>query len=230
MLNRFGNKMIKKLRYLKYYSKVLLNNWTQNKDSYAQHGEDKIVELLLPEGINTFIDIGANDGVLFSNTYKFAKKGAQGLCIEPSPSAYKKLKLNHLIHPRIKCFQCAVSNEIGHIFLKEDGYEETLSKVYTECVPGSFKVPTITFDHILKKYPYFINTDLLSIDVEGHEKNVLDGLRNHNFNAKLIIIESDKSGQLEILEDNYIPYLTNGVNLIYVNKLLKLKDVITSQK
>ena len=216
--------MIKKLRYLKYYGKVLLNNWIENKDSYAQHGEDKLVEQLLPNGVNSFIDIGANDGVLFSNTYKFAKNGALGLCVEPSPSAYKKLILNHLIHPRIKCFQCAVSNEIGHIFLKEDGYEETLSKVYTESVPGSFKIPTVTFDHILKKYPNFINIDLLSIDVEGHEKNVLDGLRNHNFNAKLIIIESDKSGQLEILEDNYIPYLTNGVNLIYVNKLLKLKD------
>ena len=194
--------MFQKLKYAKYYAKVLLNNWTASKDSYAQHGEDKLVELLLPEGVNSFIDIGANDGVLFSNTYKFAKNGAQGLCIEPSPNAYKKLRLNHLIHPRIKCFQCAVSNEIGQVFLKEDGYEETLSKVYTECVPGSFKIPTITFDHILKKYPDFINIDLLSIDVEGHEKNVLDGLTNDKFNAKLIIIESDKSGHLEILEDN----------------------------
>jgi hypothetical protein len=65
--------MIKKLRYQKYYAKVLLNNWTVNKDSYAQHGEDKLIELLVPEGVNTFIDIGANDEALFSNTYKFAK-------------------------------------------------------------------------------------------------------------------------------------------------------------
>jgi len=216
--------MIKKLRYLKYYAKVLLINWTANKDSYAQHGEDKLVEQLLPNGVNSFIDIGANDGVLFSNTYKFAKNGAMGLCLEPSPNAYKKLRLNHLIHPRIKCVQCAVSNEIGQIFLKEDGYEQTLSKVCTEPVPGSFKISTVTFDHILKKYPNFINIDLLSIDVEGHEKNVLDGLTNDKFNAKLIIIESDKSGQLEILKGNYIPYLTNGVNLVYVNKLFKLKD------
>ena len=99
-----------------------------------------------------------------------------------------------------------------------------MSKVCTESVPGSFKISTVTFDHILKKYPNFINIDLLSIDVEGHEKNVLDGLTNDKFNAKLIIIESDKSGQLEILEDNYIPYLTNGVNLVYVSKLFKLKD------
>ena len=83
--------MIKKLRYLKYYAKVLLTNWTVNKDSYAQHGEDKLVEQLLPNGVNSFIDIGANDGVLFSNTYKFAKNGARGLCLEPSRSSYNKL-------------------------------------------------------------------------------------------------------------------------------------------
>ena len=65
--------MIKKLRYLKYYAKVLLNNWTASKDSYAQHGEDKLVELLLPKGVHSFIDIGANDGVLFSNTISLRK-------------------------------------------------------------------------------------------------------------------------------------------------------------
>ena len=68
--------MHKKLKYINYYAKVLLNNWTVKKDSYAQHGEDKLVEQLLPNGVHSFIDIGANDGVLFSNTYKFAKMGA----------------------------------------------------------------------------------------------------------------------------------------------------------
>ena len=68
--------MYKKLRYIKYYTKVLLDNWTVNKNSYAQHGEDNLIEFLLP-GVSSFIDIGANDGVLFSNTYKFAKMGAK---------------------------------------------------------------------------------------------------------------------------------------------------------
>lgn len=218
--------MINKARYLKYYAKVLLNNWTKNKSSYAQHCEDILVENLLNNEVKSFIDIGANDGVLFSNTYKFAKNGASGLCIEPSTNAFRKLKLNHLLHPKVKCLKGAVSNKLGNIFLKEDGYEETLSKVYTESVAGSFKVPTFTFDHILKKFPKFINVDLLSIDVEGHEKNVLDGLTNKNFCAKLIIMESDKSGSLKILEDNYIPYLTNGVNLFYINKHIKLPKKI----
>ena len=218
--------MLKRLKYIKYYANILLNNWNLNKDSYAQHGEDILVEHLLNNEIKSFIDIGANDGVLFSNTFKFAKNGAYGLCIEPSPNAFRKLTLNHLLHPKVKCLKGAVSNKLGNIFLKEDGYEETLSRVYTESVAGSFKVTTFTFDHILKRFPKFINVDLLSIDVEGHEKNVLDGLTNKNFFAKLIIIESDKSGSLKMLEDNYIPYLTNGVNLFYINKHIKFPKKI----
>ena len=103
--------MIQKIRYLKYYAKVLLNNWTVNKDSYAQHGEDLLIESLSPDGIKSYIDIGANDGVLFSNTYKFAKNGASGLCIEPSSTAFRKLQLNHLFHPKVKCIKAAVSSK-----------------------------------------------------------------------------------------------------------------------
>ena len=112
--------MIKKLRYLKYYAKVLLTNWTVSKDSYSQHGEDKSTELLLPDAVKSFIDIGANDGVLFSNTFKFAKNGAQGLCVEPSPSAYKKLQLNHLFNKRVSCINSAISNTNGKLLLQEN--------------------------------------------------------------------------------------------------------------
>ena len=71
----------KKLSYAKYYAGILFRNWTGKKESYAQHGEDLLVEQLLGE-IESFIDIGANDGVLFSNTFQFAKKGARGLCVD----------------------------------------------------------------------------------------------------------------------------------------------------
>jgi len=213
--------MIKKLRYLKYYSKVLLNNWTVYKDSYAQHGEDKLVELLLPDGVKTFIDIGANDGVLFSNTFKFAKNGARGVCIEPSPLAFRKLKLNQLLNKGVCCLNKAISNSNGKVLLQEDGYESTLSKIVSEQKDKSLNISCITFDNLFKKYPNFINVDLVSIDVEGHEIEVLQGLTDQNFYSKIIIIESDK---LEIDElnnlkclDNYNPVISNGINTFYVN-------------
>ena len=214
--------MIKKLRYLKYYAKVLLNNWTENKDSYAQHGEDKLVEQLLPNGVNSFIDIGANDGVLFSNTYKFAKKGASGLCVEPSRNSFRKLKLNHLFHPKVKCIQSAVSNNNSHIFLNEDGYESTLSYVSKIKKNNSYSVRCQTIDKILEKYPIFVKVDLLSVDVEGHENEVFESLTNKYFRAKVIVLESNKSKANDFINlhslTNYKALFFNGVNTILMHE------------
>ena len=214
--------MIKKLRYLKYYAKVLLNNWTASKDSYAQHGEDKLVELLLPKGVHSFIDIGANDGVLFSNTYKFAKCGARGLCIEPSRCSYNKLRLNHLFNPKVKCLHGAVSNFEGSIYLKDKGYESTLSTVSKTKSIGSKKVCCRTFSSILKDYPSFTKIDFLSIDVEGHEEEVIAGLGRSPFITKIIVIESDKSEiekllTIEGLKD-YYPIYTNSLNTLLAHR------------
>ena len=215
-------KMIQKLSYLKYYTKVLLNNWTVNKDSYAQHGEDKLIELLLPEGVNTFIDIGANDGVLFSNSYKFAKKGAIGLCVEPSRNSFRKLRLNHLFHPKIKCIQGAISDTAGDLFLHDHGYESTLSSVSKIKFGKSYKVACYTFDQILDKFTDFMKVDLLSVDVEGHEEEVFKGLTNKNFMAKIIILESDKTETEELLSLHslraYRPLCSNGINTVLVHK------------
>ena len=214
--------MHKKLKYIKYYAKVLLNNWTVKKDSYAQHGEDKLIEQLLPNGVHSFIDIGANDGVLFSNTYKFAKNGAHGLCVEPSPSAYKKLKLNHLFHPKVKCIQSAISNDNGHIFLIEDGYESTLSYVSKSKKNNSYSVRCQTIDKILEKNPRYVKVDLLTVDVEGHEKEVFESLTNKYFRAKIIIIESNKSQTNDLINlhslTKYKAHFFNGVNTILTHR------------
>ena len=219
------------MKYAKYYMKVLWKNWTQTKNSYAQHEEDRLIELLLPRGVNSFIDIGANDGVLFSNSFKFAKKGANGLCIEPSRNSFRKLRLNHLFHPKVKCIQSAVSNTNSHIFLNEDGYESTLSYVSKSKKNNSYSVRCQTFDKILEKYPEFLEVDLLTVDVEGHEREVFDALTNDQFKAKVIILESDKTQIEELLKSNslkiYRPEFINGVNTVLINKYTKINEIET---
>lgn len=56
--------LVKRLRYAKYYAGVIFRNWRSKKESFAQHREDLLVEQFLPK-VQSFIDIGANDGVLF---------------------------------------------------------------------------------------------------------------------------------------------------------------------
>ena len=209
-----------KLRYAKYYSKVLYGNWINNRDSYSQHGEDILVDSLL-DRVDSFLDIGANDGVLFSNTYKFAKSGSRGLCVEPSRKSLVKLYLNHLFHFKVKCIHGAVSSSSGHIFIKEDGYESTLSKVQSSPSVDATKVRAFTLNDLFIAHPRFKKVDLLSIDVEGHEKSVLLGTKEP-IQAKIIIIETDKSG-IETLNNlpalkAHRPSYTNGTNMILTLK------------
>jgi len=221
---------VKKLKYAKYYAGVLFRNWRSKKESFAQHGEDLLIEQLLPK-VESFIDIGANDGVLFSNTYKFAKSGARGLCLEPSPSTFFKLRLNHLFHPKVKCVRAAVSNRPGSLPFIEDGYEAVLSRVtgteHEESkeqsdLPATIEVPALTLGQIVSKYESFQETDLLSIDVEGHERQILEGMNDTSLRARIIILETDKSDidslmQLPALK-RYRPTYSNGINSIFTIK------------
>ncbi|MDG0964300.1 MAG: FkbM family methyltransferase [Opitutales bacterium] len=215
----------KNLSYAKYYAGILFRNWTGKRESYAQHGEDLLAEQLLGK-VESFIDIGANDGVLFSNSYKFAKKGARGLCVEPSRKSFRKLKLNHLFHPKVRCIHSAASSHIGYLYLKEKGYESTLSQVHSDATLNSAKVRAFTLDELIRRHSGFNQVDLLSIDVEGHEESVLRGTQKP-VQAKIIILETDKSDleslcRLPALKEHR-PVFTNGVNLIFTGKKSDLK-------
>src|SRR5512138_2270277 len=62
------------------------------RNSYSQKGEDLVIDKVLGKKKNGFyIDVGANDPVLISNTYRFYKKGWTGINIEPNPLLFKKL-------------------------------------------------------------------------------------------------------------------------------------------
>ena len=206
---------------------MIWNNWHNTRQTYSQHGEDIFIENLLGHNsVRSFIDVGANDGVLFSNTYKFAKNGARGLCFEPSKTTYIKLRLNHLFHNNVKCFRQAVSNVNGNAPFIKDGYEAILSRLGSESSnnKNGVRVQTVTMASVLRKYPSFHEIDLLSVDVEGHEREVLEGLDGSSFKSQIIILESDKTNvesllSVPILQD-YIPRYTNGVNLVLTHKNL----------
>lgn len=222
--------IIEKLRYAKYYGALLIHNWRSKNKSYAQHAEDLLIEQQLGP-IKSFIDIGANDGVLFSNTYKFAKLGARGLCVEPSPTTFLKLRLNHLFHPKVRCIRAAVSNRNGSISFIKDGYEEVLSRVSDLPLHQStndssdkptISVPALTLEKLLFRFTHFKQVDLLSVDVEGHEKQVFEGLNDYPFQARIIVLEADKMEIGNILSlpffEDYTPKYTNGVNLFLIHK------------
>jgi len=74
---------------------------------------------------------------------------------------------------------------------------------------------------ILSKFPNFRKVDIVSIDVEGHEYEVLEGMPIADFYTKLLIIESDKS-EIEELKQlkffkHYNPIISNGINTFFIH-------------
>jgi FkbM family methyltransferase len=151
--------------------------------------------------------------------------------VEPSPTTFLKLRLNHLFHPRVSCIRAAVSNRNGSISFIKDGYEEVLSRVsdlpLQQTVNDSsdkptISVPAITLEKLLFRYTHFKKVDLLSVDVEGHEKQVFEGLNDYPFQARIIVLEADKMEIGNILSlpffEDYTPKYTNGVNLFLIHK------------
>ena len=119
----------------------------------------------------------------------------------------------------------------GQIFLNEDGYESTLSCVSKTKNDNSYPVKCQTLDKILGKYSKFRDVDLLTVDVEGHEREVLDALTNDKFKAKVIILESDKNQIKDLLKNDFLKIyrsvFINGVNTILINKYTKINEIET---
>jgi FkbM family methyltransferase len=211
----------KKLSYLKYSLSKIVSNLLTKRSQYSQHGEDILVSNLLNK-IDSFIDIGANDGVFLSNTYFFAKRDVFGLCIEPSKSCFWKLRLNQILHPKVKCINAATSNFNGFSDFKEDGYEGLLSSITDSNKSSTYKVKTLILKQIIKNNDRFKKADIVSIDVEGHELNVLDGAGNSLKEVKIIIIEVDKINLDQVIQHKSLihhrPAYTNNINLILLNK------------
>ena len=73
----------------------LISHQQRYKVSYSQCGEDLIIEFIMGVlGVvrPTYLDIGANDPIVLSNTYHFYKKGCSGVCVEPNPPVFEKLR------------------------------------------------------------------------------------------------------------------------------------------
>lgn len=60
--------------------------------SYSQAGQDRFVWELLGPGPGTFLDIGANDPVVKSNTWALEKAGWRGALVESDPECAGRLR------------------------------------------------------------------------------------------------------------------------------------------
>lgn len=186
---------------------ALLPAWTQLRHRmrprfYAQDGEDKIVSSLLGK-VNFFIDIGANDGITQSNTFRFALAGASGVCFEPASVPFKRLQALYRSNPRVTCRNCAISDRaretelvatpisgLSHIPETADSNHHRMIYAPYLADMAHETVQVLPFDEAIAGCNVPSVVDLLSIDVEGHELNVLKSVPFDRFCFRAIVLET----------------------------------------
>jgi FkbM family methyltransferase len=171
------------------------------KRSYAQSGEDIIVDIILEKkkrGI--YIDVGAFHPKLFSNTYLFYKRGWSGLCIEPRIGAETDFAK---VRPRDKFVGMGVGakKDVLEYLEFDDVAANTFSKSQANLyvkkagrkIIGKTNVVVMPLRDILASAEMEGKTiDILSVDVEGMDFAVLRSNDWEKWRPRIVIVEDLK--------------------------------------
>lgn len=184
---------------------------------YSQNGQDQYLhEHFFKKTRNgVFVDIGAHDGVTYSNTCFFEKEmGWTGVCVEPMPIRFAELQKNRAC---ICVNGCATDwNGPGQFILVSSPNVdiEMLSVLERKCsnihlkriksriskFGGSYQIVDVNcfrFNDLLEKNN-LNHIDLLSIDTEGGELDILNTIDFSRFTIDVILVEDNyRDGSIE---------------------------------
>jgi FkbM family methyltransferase len=194
--------------------------------SFAQQGEDLVLFHILRDLLEitapTYVDIGAAEPVLGSNTYLLYCTGGRGVLVEPNPAYVEKLRLRR---PNDVVVAAGVGvgkeTEADYYVIRgqpplntfsREVVEEMRAKAASDPVERVLKMPLVPLNELiathLGKAP-----DLLSIDVEGLDLAILRTLDFKKYRPGAIIAET-------------IPMKANGVNTELASFLLSKRYVV----
>jgi FkbM family methyltransferase len=167
-------------------------------DSFSQNGEDVVLWRAL-QGITNgrYIEVGANDPVVFSVSRAFYDRGWSGITVEPDPEF---ARMQREQRPRDLLIEAAITARDGDTitFHVVDG--TGLSTVYDDLVKvhaqAGFQhhdvaVPTRRLDRILEEAGWSgRDIHFMSVDTEGSEREVLESIDLSAWRPWILVIEA----------------------------------------
>ena len=188
---------------LKWYSRPALNDIDRKLEKYLDW-----------EG-GFFIEAGANNGFTQSNTYFLERfKRWRGILVEPMPQLYEKCVKER---PLAMVFNCAL--------VSNDHKEKNITMFYSNLmsiVKGSRKSEAADIQHlqkgisvqkdVVRTFEVEVSArtltsileetgvdkvDFVSLDVEGFELSVLQGLDLDKYRPKYLLIEADFKDEID---------------------------------
>ncbi len=202
--------------------------------SYAQNFEDVVLNRMFPADYRGFyIDVGAFDPVSTSVTKHFYDRGWRGINVEPSLVGYQRFADQR---PRDVNLNVALSGSAGSLTFFEAAEEargvSTLSgerarrsreagHQLTERTVAVTTLAEVCAEHVTGEI------DFISIDVEGHEGEVIKGGDWDRWRPRVLVVEAVTSEGFAPCHEEWEPMLEesgyrfglfDGLNRFYVRQ------------
>jgi FkbM family methyltransferase len=227
------------------YLSLLKKKLRSKKESYSFGTIDILVNYFFKNKFNGFfVDVGCSNPISNNNTYLLYKnKNWSGINIDLDQ---KNIDLFNLVRKRDININAAVSSGLFkkkiyfyHSKSSINTIEKKVSNYQKAKVKKIIDINTVTLDSLLIKNN-IKNIDFLTIDVEGHEIDVLKGFNIKKYSPSLVVIEflDLKMKKLEFynnsiknvlssniykyfIKNNYSLISWNHADLVFVNNSLK---------
>ena len=214
--------LLKKIYFFIYHT---FKKKGSHKKSFSNGGVDLLVNYFFKNKNSGFyIDVGCGHPTKGNNTYLLYNRGWQGINIDLDNF---NIELFKTFRPKDYNINIAVSDkeDVKDLFFYHHKSEiNTIEKrvfdLRNKKVEKIKKINTQTLNSILENFSFKNNKiDFLSIDVEGHELNVLKGFDLHKYQPDVLVVEFlDLSlKKLEFYEQNIETVLNSDI----YNYLLK---------
>lgn len=216
---------------------------SQRRQSYALNDLDRRLEPFMSRAAGLIVEAGANNGIRQSNSLYFERHlGWKCLLIEAIPELAEQCRKNR---PKSLVENCALvasdypDDEVVMHYcnlmsivrggmndsIREESHLKLgrafLNDTETEYVVS---VPAHTLSDVLDRYDVR-SVDLLSLDVEGYEAKVLNGIDFARHRPRLMLIEVWNRREVECVIDRwYDPIAVLHMNDLYEDVLYRVKE------
>lgn len=207
-----------------------------NDRDFSQYGEQPLVLSYLqshPDVPHYCVDAGAFDGVTGSNSRALLLQGWSGLLIEPDPRTFAVLSRLYAERPDVHCLRRALSRrpglqrmqlclgppgtpaEIAWHYAQVNTFHRPFAKTYVDEHNYEYRpiwVRVTTLNRALRRAAAPGEIGFLSVDCEGEDMAVLDGLDFAHYRPHLISVECDDKTR-----PNFVNYLSAKGYSYYAN-------------
>lgn len=199
------------------------------KKTMEQYSQNKQDEWVLFETNNKqngyFVDFGACDGIIFSNTFLLEKEyNWKGICCEPNKGYHKELvsnRPNSIID--FRCVYSKTGNVVNFLDVTDnpelsamEEYASIRDEHYDKRQKNtSYEVKTVSLNDLLCQHNAPKEIDFLSIDTEGSEYDILNNFNFDEYNIKTICVEHNwTSSRIKIFD----LLIMNGYERVFVEQ------------